>query len=105
MAWNATSSAEGEGMAEVVRRRLRITGQVQGVFFRAATREVARREGVTGWVQNMPDRAVVAELQGPPEAVHAVEAFCQDGPAGARVADLIAVDIDVLDGESGFDTR
>ncbi|HUG83403.1 MAG TPA: acylphosphatase, partial [Euzebya sp.] len=95
----------GEGMAEVVRRRLRITGQVQGVFFRAATREVARREGVTGWVQNMPDGAVVAELQGPPEAVRAVESFCHQGPPGARVANLVAVDIDVIDGESRFDMR
>ena len=47
-----------------VARHVRIYGRVQGVFFRAWTREEAERLGVTGWVRNCPDGRVEAHVEG-----------------------------------------
>lgn len=68
-------------------RHLRITvhGHVQGVWFRASTRDAADEHGVTGWVRNDPAGTVTAELHGPADAVEAVLAFCRTGPPHARV--------------------
>jgi acylphosphatase len=62
-----------------------VSGRVQGVFFRAATREVAVRWGVSGFVRNLPDGRVEAVLQGNREAVEKVVAFMREGPPGAYV--------------------
>ena len=61
------------------------SGRVQGVFFRAFTREVALRHGVKGWVRNLPDGRVEAVFEGDPDAVEAVLAACREGPPLARV--------------------
>ncbi len=92
-------------MADVVRRHLHVTGRVQGVFFRASTRDAARAAGVTGWVRNRPDGSVEAEVQGTPAAVEQVVRFCRVGPAAASVADVTVADVGVLDGEDGFRVR
>ncbi len=68
-----------------IRRRVVVHGRVQGVFFRGATREEARRLGACGWVRNRADGAVEAVFEGDPEAVRALLRFCQRGPAPARV--------------------
>lgn len=57
----------GEQPTGVVRRRVVYRGRVQGVFFRATARELAR--GVVGFVRNEPDGSVWLESEGPPEAV------------------------------------
>lgn len=65
--------------------RLRITGVVQGVWFRAGTRDEADRLGVSGWVRNTPDGSVEAFVQGPAADVDRLVEWCRKGPAGARV--------------------
>ena len=50
-----------------------VHGRVQGVFFRDSTRECAERHGVAGWVRNRDDGTVEALLEGPAEAVQAVD--------------------------------
>jgi acylphosphatase len=76
------------GTVDVVARHLRVRGRVQGVFFRAATRDHARRSGVAGWVRNVEDGSLEAWLEGDPEAVEAVEAWMlAGGPPRAEVAD------------------
>ena len=65
-----------------------VTGRVQGVFFRAATREQAQRLGVRGWVRNQPDGSVTAHLEGPAEAVDALLAWCRQGPPSAHVEEV-----------------
>lgn len=70
---------------ELLEARARISGKVQGVFFRWSTSEEARRLGVTGWVRNLPDGAVEALFQGPEAAVEAIIAWCGQGPPNARV--------------------
>lgn len=42
-----------------------VSGRVQGVWFRSSTRDEAARRGLTGWVRNLPDGRVEAEVQGP----------------------------------------
>ncbi len=68
-----------------VARRLVISGRVQGVGFRYFTQAAAHREGVTGWVRNLPDGRVEAYVEGEAEAVDRVERAVRQGPGGARV--------------------
>ena len=68
-----------------VARRFVISGRVQGVGFRYFTQDTARREGVTGWVRNLPDGCVEALAEGDVEAVTRVERALRIGPRGARV--------------------
>lgn len=81
-------------MSTTVARHLVVTGRVQGVFFRASTRDRARAAGVTGWVRNRPDGSVEAHLEGPSDAVQAVESWVRGGgPRGAVVDTVDAEDV------------
>ncbi|MCP5058683.1 MAG: acylphosphatase [bacterium] len=86
------------------RRRLHVRGRVQGVAFRAATRETAARIGANGWVRNRNDGSVEAVIEGSANQVEAMLAFCREGPRFARVDEL-----DVLteppEGLQGFEIR
>jgi acylphosphatase len=64
---------------------LTIRGIVQGVWFRASTKEVADMHRVSGWVRNTLDGCVEAFAQGPDDAVDNLVLWCRKGPAGARV--------------------
>lgn len=66
-------------------RRIRIHGQVQGVFFRKWTVDKAGTLGVRGWVRNRRDGSVELEAFGEDEAVEALIEACRAGPAAARV--------------------
>ena len=87
------------------RVRARITGDVQGVFFRASTRDTAQREGVTGWVSNEPDGSVMAELQGPSGAVDSVVDFLRGGPPQASVNEVDLEEIEPVPDEGSFEVR
>lgn len=71
------------------RVRLRVSGRVQGVYFRASTQERARALGLSGWVRNTPDGAVELEAQGRPDQLEALIAWCNEGPPAARVDDIL----------------
>lgn len=71
-----------------VARHVRVTGRVQGVFFRAWTREQADRLDVFGWIRNCPDGSVEGHLEGPEERVDQLVQMLRRGPSGARVEDL-----------------
>ncbi len=70
---------------KIVCVRLKVSGRVQGVFFRASMSDVAMGKGVVGWVRNNPDGSVEALLQGREESVKAVQEWARNGPPGARV--------------------
>ncbi len=72
----------------MTRRRVIVSGRVQGVFFRDATRRRAEAAGVAGWVSNRLDGAVEAVFEGDPEAVEQLVAFCRRGPSRAEVASV-----------------
>lgn len=75
-----------------IARRLVVSGRVQGVGFRWFTQEAASREGVTGWVRNLPDGRVEAFVEGDSEAVTRVERAVRRGPGRAQVERVTVVD-------------
>jgi acylphosphatase len=68
-----------------VRAHVIFRGRVQGVFFRASTKEVAEQEGVRGWVRNLPDGSVEAVFEGPEAKVIKVIELCRTSFPRARV--------------------
>lgn len=88
---------------DVIRVHLWISGRVQGVFFRATTSDEARSRGLTGWVRNAPDGRVEAEVQGSRAAVDELIREVRTGPSMARVEDVEAHQIAVVDDEHRFD--
>ncbi len=73
---------------ETVKATLLIKGKVQGVFFRAHTRDQAEALGLAGWVRNLPLRRVEAVFQGPREKVEQAIAWCHQGPPAAAVSEV-----------------
>ncbi|NQX28766.1 acylphosphatase [Microbacteriaceae bacterium VKM Ac-2854] len=88
----------------MVRRRVIVSGVVQGVGFRWWTRTQARRLGLVGWVRNRRDGTVEAELEGERAAVDEMLARLRSGPDGAEVSAVEATDIAEAGG-SGFELR
>ncbi len=80
-----------------VKKRLIIKGLVQGVYFRASTRDVARRNKITGWVRNTQGGCVEALLSGESEAVERVIEWCRQGPPGSSVTKVTIETIDKTD--------
>lgn len=82
-----------------------VSGHVQGVFFRASTRDEARRLGLTGWVRNLPDGRVELVAEGPEDVVEDLINWCRKGPSFARV-DRVDVQAEEFKGAyTGFDVR
>lgn len=71
-----------------VARHVRLTGRVQGVFYRAWTREQAQELGLAGWVRNCSDGSVEAHLQGEQGAVDQMIERMRQGPTAASVEDM-----------------
>lgn len=67
------------------RVRIRVHGRVQGVWFRAHTRDAGRRLGLAGWVRNEPDGSVAAVAEGPRIDCEALVAWCHEGSPLSRV--------------------
>lgn len=71
-----------------VARLVRVTGRVQGVFFRAWTRDQARALGVNGWVRNCSDGSVEAHVEGDEATIEQIIERMRSGPPSAKVEDL-----------------
>jgi acylphosphatase len=69
----------------MIRRRVVVTGIVQGVWFRASTRDAAVEAGVTGWVRNLPNGSVEAVFEGEENQVERAVTWCHRGSPGSRV--------------------
>lgn len=67
---------------------IRVFGKVQGVFFRATTRDMARSLGLSGYVRNDPDGSVYIEAEGEETQLSQFTAWCRKGPPHARVSHL-----------------
>lgn len=74
----------------MAKRRVRvfITGRVQGVFFRAYTRDAAIRNAVAGWVRNLRDGRVEAVFEGDTEQVAKMIDWCRTGSPVSHVDDV-----------------
>jgi acylphosphatase len=85
-----------------IARRYLIAGRVQGVGFRWFAESVASREGLHGWVRNLPDGHVEAMAEGEAEAIERFERALRHGPPAARV-DEVEIDDRVPTGrDTGF---
>lgn len=88
-----------------IRATVKITGRVQGVWFRQSTKQTASACGVTGWARNCPDGSVEAVLEGEKAQVEQVLTWCKQGPQQAQV-DAVQVDWGDASGEfSDFEVR
>ncbi|MDG4821454.1 acylphosphatase [Asanoa sp. WMMD1127] len=88
----------------MIRRRVVVSGRVQGVFFRDSCRREALAAGVTGWVRNLPDGTVEAAFEGAPEAVERMVKWTRNGPPDAVVYDTTVSD-EPLAGDDAFTVR
>ncbi|NPA93808.1 MAG: acylphosphatase [Thermodesulfobacteria bacterium] len=80
----------------------KVTGKVQGVFYRASTRDTARALGLTGWVKNMPDGSVELEAQGPEDKLEQLVIWLNQGPPYSRVDKVLVTEIPPVEGETEF---
>lgn len=87
-------------MESKIRAHLTVSGRVQGVCFRAETRDAASRIGVCGWVRNQPDGTVEAVVEGPKKKVEALIDWCRQGPPWSKVAHVA---VDWEDYQGAFD--
>jgi len=88
----------------VVRRRVLVSGQVQGVYFRDTCRREALAAGVAGWVRNLYDGRVEAVFEGESAAVERLVTWAHSGPRWAQVA-RVEVREEKPEGLSGFTVR
>ena len=87
-----------------VRKRVLVSGRVQGVWFRESCRHEAEACGLVGWVRNHPDGKVEAAFEGEPDAVEALVGWCSIGPIRARVVRVEVIE-ELPVGETGFSVR
>ncbi|MDZ4716565.1 MAG: acylphosphatase [Cytophagales bacterium] len=83
------------------RLTIKVSGKVQGVFYRATAREIAVQAGLTGIVRNEPDGSVYIEVEGEEGAVDDFVKWCNKGPARSQVQ-TIHVEAGELKGFVGF---
>lgn len=88
----------------MIRKRVLVSGQVQGVFFRDTCRRVAGQQGVAGWVRNLPDGRVEAVFEGDADGVARLVSWARRGPSRATVT---AVDVheEQAEGLTRFEIR
>jgi acylphosphatase len=87
------------------RVRIVVTGQVQGVGFRAATAQAAAEYGIDGWVANCRDGSVEIEAQGGEQSLTQFIAWCHRGPRWARVDTVVIEEIPFGAVADGFTIR
>lgn len=87
-----------------VRYRVKVSGRVQGVWYRESCRRQAQAVGVSGWVRNSPDGTVEAAVEGEPSSVAQLLAWMRSGPPRAAVTGLETQE-EPPKGEPGFMVR
>lgn len=84
----------------MARKKILISGHVQGVFFRADIRELAEELGIKGTVRNLPDTKVEVIAEGDEDKIQELVNFCKKGPSRAQVK---AVDVSEYKSEKKFE--
>lgn len=91
-------------MTDRTRAHVYVSGRVQGVAYRANTRDAAHEAGVDGWVKNLDDGRVEAVFEGDEDAVEEMVEWCHSGSPAAEV-DAVETEYGDPEGESGFEVR
>ena len=81
---------------------LEISGEVQGVFFRATAKEIAKHHKISGWIKNTFDDKVEALITGEKEDIEKFISWCKQGPEKANVENVIITNAE-LQFFSGFE--
>ena len=76
---------------------IRVSGKVQGVFYRASAAETAKQLGLTGMVKNEPDGNVYIEAEGEEASLQKFVAWAKSGPPRARVETCEVVEGELKD--------
>lgn len=84
-------------MSHLICRRCFVSGRVQGVFYRASTREQALRLGLTGHARNLADGRVEVLVVGAPGTVDSLIQWLQIGPPAAHVTDVAVQEVDPIE--------
>ena len=95
-------------MSTIIARHCFVSGRVQGVFYRASTRQKAVALGLSGYACNLPDGRVEVLAVGEPAAVMSLVDWLAVGPPAAEVSrvDVREIALDELgDVPVGFATR
>ncbi|MCP4023948.1 MAG: acylphosphatase [Desulfobacteraceae bacterium] len=92
-------------MTDKVQIKVNITGRVQGVFYRASTKEAALRIGIKGYVKNLADSSVEAVFEGDAQAVSQILEWCGNGPPGAVVGNVFSEKTEGLSNYTDFEIR
>jgi acylphosphatase len=87
-----------------IRRRVVVSGRVQGVFFRDSCRDKAEQSGVSGWVRNRSDGKLEAAFEGDEAAVSELVEWCRAGPGAADVDDVTVTE-EQPENAAGFSIR
>ena len=88
-----------------IARHLRVTGQVQGVFYRVWAQGQARELGVSGWIRNCADGSVEAHVAGEENCVARMIERMRRGPANARVDDVEVAEVAPGEDTHRFEVR
>ncbi|MFC6764609.1 acylphosphatase [Natrinema soli] len=91
-------------MTDRTRAHVFVSGTVQGVYYRANTRDTAHETGVDGWVRNLEDGRVEAVFEGSEAAVESMIEWCHEGSPAADV-ERVEADYEEPRGEDGFEIR
>ena len=94
-----------EEVAVVKAVAVRVSGSVQGVYYRASARHEGERLGLRGWVRNEPGGGVTLHVQGDAAAVDAMLSWCRVGPPAARVSRVEVTDAASDESIFGFEVR
>ncbi len=87
-----------------MRKRVVVSGRVQGVFFRGTIRNAAEREGLAGWVRNNRDGTVEAVFEGDSASIARLVALCRQGPPAAQI-EAVELHEEPEEGAAGFRVR
>ncbi|WP_422362011.1 acylphosphatase [Reichenbachiella sp.] len=91
-------------MSNLIGRSILVSGKVQGVFYRASTREEAIKLGLKGWVKNLPTGEVFIDVFGELKAVEKFIVWCKQGPPLSNVVDTSIKNIPFRE-EASFEVR
>lgn len=82
-----------------------ISGRVQGVLFRASTRDKAQQLGLTGWVKNTSEGNVEAVFEGEEKLINEMLEWCHHGPPSAEVENVEVKKQKLIDDFNEFSIR
>ena len=82
-----------------------ISGRVQGVWFRASTKDKAQQLGLTGWIKNTSEGNVEAVFEGEEKLINEMLDWCHHGPPLAQVENIEVKKQEPINGFNGFFIR